>query len=169
MLAIFVLALCAVVAAMLDTPLPPVAGAARASDGDSFRLGEERVRLLDIDAPELRQSCTDAAGRGWPCGKQARDRMAALLRRGVVDCRPEGRDRYDRLLARCSVGGQDLGAALVGEGWAIASGDYGREEAQAKQRRAGIWAGGFDLPRDWRNDHAQPRRSLFGIIDLPGF
>ena len=151
------LAALAVVAAALDPPPPPVTGLARASDGDSFRLGDDRVRLLGLDAPELRQNCTDADGRTWSCGRAARDRMAALLAAGIADCRPEDIDQYDRLLATCMVAGRDLGATMVAEGLAVSSGRYWTEEAAARRARLGIWAGNFDAPRDWRDDHPRPQ------------
>ena len=56
-------------AAWLD-PLPPrFSGAAIAADGDSLRLGTDRIRLVGIDAPELTQVCWDASGAEWPCGR----------------------------------------------------------------------------------------------------
>ena len=164
-LAILVLAAVALLASWLDTPLPPISGAGRASDGDSFRLGDERVRLVGLDAPELAQTCQSADGARWPCGRVSRDRMASLLASGALDCRPEGRDRYDRLLARCSVAERDLGATLVAEGMALSAGDYWDEQNRARQAGRGIWAGGFDMPADWRLDH--PRGS--GLLDWLGF
>lgn len=152
-----VLAVIAVVAAALDRPPPPVAGQARVSDGDSFRLGDDRIRLLGLDAPELAQSCTAADGQTWPCGRAARDRMAQLLAAGPADCRPEDTDQYDRLLATCSVAGHDLGATMVAEGLAISAGRYWTEEAAARDGRLGIWAGDFDAPRTWRDDHPRPQ------------
>ena len=35
-------------------------------DGDSMRADGEEIRLLGIDAPELRQTCRDQHGKGWP-------------------------------------------------------------------------------------------------------
>lgn len=151
------LAVLAVVAAVLDRPPPPVSGLARASDGDSFRLGEDRIRLLGLDAPELAQDCTADDGASWPCGRAARDRMAELLAAGPTDCRPEDVDQYDRLLATCSIGGRDLGATIVAEGLAISAGRYWTEEAAARAARLGIWSGDFDAPRTWRDDHPRPQ------------
>lgn len=146
MLAIIVLAGAAYVAARLDPPPPPVSGTARASDGDSFRMGEDRVRLLGIDAPELAQLCDTASGGQWACGKAGRERMNQLLSGGKVNCVPEGHDQYQRLLAVCTVGGRDIGATMVAEGLAIAVDRYGREEATAKAARKGIWHGGIRYP-----------------------
>lgn len=165
MLAIAILGLLALVAARLDPPPPPVSGQARASDGDSFRLGEDRVRLLGLDAPELAQTCAGADGAQWACGRAARDRMAGLLASGTVDCVPEDKDQYDRLLARCTVRGKDLGATLVAEGLAVSSGDYWREEQAARTTELGIWAGGFERPRDWRDDHPRPQ-GILGWLGL---
>lgn len=150
------LSVAAVVAAALDPPPPPISGLARASDGDSLRLGEDRVRLLGLDAPELTQDCAYADGRAWRCGRAARDRMAQLLAAGPADCRPEDVDQYGRLLATCLVAGHDVGATMVAEGLAIASGRYWVEEAAARRDRLGIWAGNFDAPRDWRDDNPRP-------------
>jgi endonuclease YncB( thermonuclease family) len=145
------------VAAALDRPPSPVSGRGRASDGDSFRLGDDRIRLLGLDAPELAQACTNADGRNWPCGRVARDRMADLLAAGPADCRPEDVDQYDRLLATCLVAGRDLGGVMVAEGLAVASGRYWTEEAAARRDRLGIWAGDFAAPRTWRDDHPRPQ------------
>jgi endonuclease YncB( thermonuclease family) len=164
-LAIVILAGAGLLAALLDQPPPPVAGQARVSDGDSLRLGDVRIRLLGLDAPELAQDCDAADGRSWPCGRAARDRLAVLLAAGAVDCRPEDTDQYGRLLATCTVAGQDLGAVMVSEGLAISSGRYWTEEAAARQLLAGIWAGGFDTPRDWRDDHARPQ-GAFGWLPV---
>lgn len=149
-------------AAWLAAQLEPVEAAvtarARASDGDSLQLAGDRVRLLGIDAPELAQLCVDARGRNWPCGREARDAMSALLRRGDLTCQPDGRDRYNRMLAHCRIGKDDIAAIMVRDGWAVATEDYFAEEQAARRARRGIWQGGFELPRDWRRDQDAQRR-----------
>jgi endonuclease YncB( thermonuclease family) len=148
--ALAAIALVALAASLLGPGYAPVSGAARASDGDSLRLGGERVRLLDIDAPELDQTCRTGAGADWPCGAAARDAMARLLASGKVACQPRDRDRYGRLLAHCDVAGRDLGAAMVALGLALASGGYYAEEREAREASRGIWQGDFTTPREWR-------------------
>lgn len=160
LLAIIVLAAVAYAAASLDKPLPPVVGQARASDGDSFRVGDQRIRLIDLDAPELAQTCTDAAGQSWPCGVVARDRMARLLAAGPVDCAADDHDQYGRVLAICTVAGTDIAEVMVAEGLAISSGSYWREEQSAKSGKLGIWAGSFELPHDYREAHPTSRHFL---------
>lgn len=136
----------------------------RAVDGDTLRAQHQgqdrRIRLAGIDAPELRQTCRDANGRGWSCGAAARMRLSALVARGPVACTPRGEDRYGRLLATCSSGDvADIGAALVRGGYAVNYGrytsDYAAAEGEARAARRGVWQGAFDNPEDWR--HAKPR------------
>lgn len=140
-------------AARLD-PLPPrFSGIGHASDGDSFRIGPDRIRLVGLDAPELDQVCWRDDGAEWPCGRAARDLMARELAEGPVACAPLGEDRYGRTLARCTVAaGGDLGAALVEAGLAVADGGYLAEQAEARRARRGLWSGRFASPRDWREE-----------------
>jgi endonuclease YncB( thermonuclease family) len=134
-------------------PEPPLIGHAKVVDGDTLRLDGERIRLLGIDAPELAQSCSDASGADWSCGAVARTQMASMVGSVEVMCRPDGRDRYSRTLAHCSVGTVDLGQAMVRAGLAVSDGEYFREETSARADKAGIWVGTFMLPAEWRRQH----------------
>jgi endonuclease YncB( thermonuclease family) len=142
----------AIVAARLDPLPPPLAGTARAGDGDSLTLSGERVRLLGIDAPELDQTCGRADGQLWTCGAAARNRLAVLVAAGPTSCIRNGSDRYGRILATCSTAGNDLGAMMVAEGLALSSSGYPAEEAAARAAGRGIWAGRFVAPRQWRDE-----------------
>lgn len=70
----------------------------RATDGDTLRCGDERIRLLGIDAPEMPGSC--AVGRacvpGDPYASQAS--LAAAMTHEMAITRT-GSDRYRRTLA----------------------------------------------------------------------
>ena len=68
---------------------------------------QAKIRLHGIDAPELAQHCGDPP---WPCGRAARDRLADLTAGQIVSCAPRDRDRYGRIVARCSVAGPGTGA-----------------------------------------------------------
>ncbi len=125
-------------------------GRASVTDGDTIRIGDTKIRLKGIDTPEMEQSCS-RSGRSYSCGVVARRRLTELVSGEVVRCRSSGRDRYGRVLARCSVNGNDIGARMVEEGWAVSYGrDYEREEARARSRGAGLWSGEFERPQDWR-------------------
>jgi endonuclease YncB( thermonuclease family) len=90
-------------------------------DGDSIRCGQERIRLANIDAPELEGSprCENRrTGRNpswcdYALGLRARDKLQAFLATGQVRVMPQGVDRYGRTLARVTVNGQDAGEYLI--------------------------------------------------------
>ena len=54
-----------------------------------------------------------------------------------MTCEDLGRDRYKRIIAKCTVAGEDMGAWVVSQGWALAYRryllDYVEQEAEAKQ------------------------------------
>jgi endonuclease YncB( thermonuclease family) len=156
----------ALLVARLD-PLPPrFTGEGRASDGDSLKLGGDRIRLVGIDAPELDQTCWRDTGEAWACGREARDLMAALLAGGTLTCATSGTDRFGRFLATCTVSGEDVGAAIVASGLAIARDRYGSEENAARVARRGLWGGRFTDPRSWRDEGPQndPGVSIFDDV-----
>lgn len=91
-------------------------------DGDTLRLCDgERVRIANIDAPEMRGSSRcergrQGRGRGWcnfPLAEQSRDELRAFIAGGSVRIHRQGTDRYGRTLARISVDGKDAGRHLV--------------------------------------------------------
>ena len=106
-----------------------------------------------IDAPELQQTCT-AYGQSWACGRTSAEWLQEHLHGRKVECVGHARDRYQRLLAVCYVGGEDQNERIVREGWALAyrrySADYVQPEAEAKRAGAGIWRGEFTPPWEWR-------------------
>ena len=136
----------------LEGPQEAMSGRARIVDGDTLVLDGKRIRLVGIDAPELRQVC-QRQGRDWPCGTEAKGYLAALIGDARTMCEADGSDKYGRLLAVCRVDNRDLNVAMVDGGYAIAFGDYETEEAVARHKRLGLWAGTFDVPRQWRQTH----------------
>lgn len=91
--------------------------AVRVIDGDTFDHGGVRIRIADIDTPEVQGRCpfeTALAAR-------ATARMRALLAAGPFELHPvNGRDedRYGRKLRIVTRGGRSLGDRLVAEGLA---------------------------------------------------
>ena len=88
-------------------------------DGDPFWMGGEKIRILDIDTPELSPSRCAGEER---LGQRAKRRLRELLNAGAVTLEASGldsdRDRYGRLLRRTYVDGQSVGTVLIGEGLA---------------------------------------------------
>lgn len=145
--------------AALNADLPPLApasgaaagisGHARIVDGDGLEIGGQRIRLHGVDAFEMRQTCG-----GHPCGRASAEALRNLVGGRPVACAEMDRDRYGRIVAVCHVGGQDLGAAQVRGGHAVAytrySHRYVLEERAARRENAGAWAYGFTAPEAWR-------------------
>lgn len=131
-----------------------------AIDGDSIRAGNgDEYRLFGIDAPELHQTCKEANGKSWLCGRAAKAKLTTLLKAGGVNCEPRSTDAYGRIVAVCSAQGvSDLGEAMVRAGYAVdlgapAGNPYQAAENEAKDAKRGIWRGTFDRPSDWRQAH----------------
>jgi endonuclease YncB( thermonuclease family) len=108
-----------------STTLPPGGGgqiaapaAVRVIDGDTFDYDGMRVRIADIDTPEMNGRCayeTQLAAR-------ATERLDDLLAQGPFELHttPDGRDedRYGRKLRIVTRGGRSIGDMLVADGLA---------------------------------------------------
>ena len=88
-------------------------------DGDTVDIDGERIRIANIDTPEIGGAKCPAERQ---LGLQAKQRTAELMQgRPIRILRGDhGRDvdRYGRTLARIEIGGKDLGEVLIGEGLA---------------------------------------------------
>jgi micrococcal nuclease len=88
-------------------------------DGDTIRCGNERIRIVNIDAPEMPGSpkCQDRrrsyAWCDFRLAYRSRDALRAYLARGQVIINRQGVDRFGRTLASISVNGRDAGDYLV--------------------------------------------------------
>ncbi|MBM3598041.1 MAG: nuclease [Alphaproteobacteria bacterium] len=112
----------AIAAETLPGPIP--ARLVRIIDGDTLLvrahiwLGHEvttLVRLLGIDAPELRGRCAEESA----AAERARAFVARVVGRSDVTLTDLRFDKYGgRVLARVEVRGQDLARALLAEGLA---------------------------------------------------
>ena len=90
----------------------------------------------------------------WACGIAAWGELVQLVAGKDVRCETRDIDRYGRTVAVCTAGGQDINAAMVAQGWALAyrqfSNDYVAQEGEAQEARLGMWRGEFVAPWDWR-------------------
>lgn len=89
------------------------------TDGDTFRCAGERIRLIAIDAPELRGHCR----RGRQCApgdaRRSKWSLARALQRRPLVIRRFGRDHYGRTIAAVEGGGHDLSCHQLRAGMAI--------------------------------------------------
>ena len=122
----------------------------------SFLRRPFAVRLYGIDAPELAQ----------PYGREARDELASLVRRGGIRMDTMATDRYGRTVGLLYARRRDRGpinVAMVRSGMAYWYSRYGgREmgfpeaEAEAQAKRRGVWRDGRRARRPW--DHRADQR-----------
>lgn len=136
--------------APLAAPDVSLTGPATVIDGATLAVGGRPVRLHGIAAPTLDQTCFDAQERGYPCGRVAAEALRARIGDASIACEAQGAAEDGSPRARCRLGGDDLAAWLVENGYAVAdrgvSADYAAQDARAWGRRRGLWAGVFDLP-----------------------
>lgn len=157
------IAACALIFAVAASAAPAeetITGKPVALDGDTLRFVKPDqsyvdVRLWGIDAPEM----SAENGHGW----FARDWMDRLLDALPDDmhvvCTVVDKDRYDRSVATCAVGGPsgaDIGHVMIGQGWAVedrkythpapneflaaVAASYKKREKEARIARVGRWA-----------------------------
>jgi len=128
----------------------------RVLDGGTLAFGQVQIRLAGIDTPETGQSCGILK-----CGDAATEALVALAEEGTVVCSDLG-ERWDgRIVAICSVNGQNISEAMVKNGWAFADPKFGKgfraTEGEAEKRRAGLWAHCLTFPWNWRQGGTQVR------------
>jgi micrococcal nuclease len=130
-------------------------------DGDTIIVldnarHQTKVRLAEIDAPELRQ----------PYGDKSKRMLSALVFNKQVRIVRGVSDRYGRTIGRVYLGDTDICLTLVRRGGAWAYRQYltdsaiARAEDSARSDRAGLWALQKDQripPWDWRRYKTAPK------------
>lgn len=141
-----------------STATADITGTIRVIDGDTFAVGDARVRLFGIDAPENGQPCADASGQELDCGHWVTAQVEARYEGHQATCNVIETDRYDRSVATCTVQNQDVGAWIVSEGLAWAymrySDAYALDEKSAAVAVRGIWAFDIENPAVFRSIQA---------------
>ena len=131
-------------------------GKAKVIDGDSIIVGKKEVRLLEIDAPEYKQSCLNNDGVEYNCGRMSFHYLRDWVNKKHVHCRYEKKDIYNRYLAQCYLGQISINENLLENGMAVIYNYYSSSEKLielekiAKKNKKGIWRGSFELPRHYR-------------------
>ena len=100
------------------TSCGPGHGSACVIDGDTLKLGDRKIRIIGIDAPELMAPQCPAEE---VLARKSADRLRELLNRGefeMVAHRLQRRDRHGRDLMVIQRNGQSIGAILIDEGLA---------------------------------------------------
>ncbi|MBR5598705.1 MAG: thermonuclease family protein [Alphaproteobacteria bacterium] len=134
---------------------PKISGSIDVVHANVFYISGRRVRLYGVDAPDNDQICSNASGGSYNCGQEAVSWIRGWIDNNQIDCyllqiNPNGED-----IATCVWGEYDIGAGLVGAGWALANTNetriYAPYEAKAQGNSYGLWSGTFYSPQDWRD------------------
>ena len=131
------------------------------TDGDSLKIGKEKIRLSGIDAPEMKQICYDQNDSPYACGHLAKTYLEDIIKNQdyykKIYCYYSGRDKYKRILGECMLGEHssvNINEEMVLRGHAVAylrySEKYIEQQETAKKLNYGLWAGNFDMPEEWR-------------------
>jgi endonuclease YncB( thermonuclease family) len=151
---------CVALFLMLAGPAVAADPEVRVLDGDTIKIGKVNYRLHGIDAPEKTQYC-QRDNVDWLCGQAAAAHLRGLIAGRPVTCTEKDRDRYGRVVAVCSAGGEDLNRAMVRAGLAWAylaySRDYEAAEWEAQLLGNGVWAASVraEPAWDWRRQKRQ--------------
>ena len=128
-------------------------GKGRIVDGDTIHIGQKKIRLHGIDAPENEQGCT-YQNKNWNCGLESKKFLLNLTANKTISCESSGKDKYKRYIAICFIDNLNINKIMVKTGWAIAyryySTDYINEENFAQKNKLGIWRGEFEEPYIFR-------------------
>ena len=155
MLRLFLKTLCLTLLLAVAPALADVRGrVVSVHDGDTLTVLVERrqlkVRLTDIDAPELKQ----------PFGTRSRQSLAELCFGKEASLDVRGQDRYQRTLATVTCAGTDANAEQVRRGYAWTYTRYARADSpliaiqsEARSAHRGLWADPAAVaPWDWRRN-----------------
>ena len=123
------------------------------TDGDTIRIGDERIRFSGIDAPEIKQTCIYQEIE-FKCGEFSKNLLIEKISNQEVSCIRESTDQYGRTLAECFVGKESLSSYLVREGYAFAYRKYSDkfipDEEYAQSKGNGMWSMDFMFPWEFR-------------------
>ena len=144
-------------------------GVPRIIDGDTVEISGVKVRLEGIDAPETDQFCLDDKSQPRECGNGVRYQLIKKSAGRSWTCRVSGQDVFHRSLASCHIDGEDIQRWMVRSGLALSfkrySHTYDADETAAREARAGLWAGAFIAPWDWRSRNKSTE--VLGAVSVP--
>lgn len=151
-----------------------------ATDGDTVRDGETRVRLVGVDAPEMGQLGWDRDGGTVPVGSQSQAYLQGFLGNGPAMVGQEFGQSWGRKVAPISVASEDAGQSILREGYGLAAPDYLADDPQrqrdyleaerrARQNRLGMHGTFAQTPANHRAnpDYVAPRETIAQFWDTP--
>lgn len=140
----------------------------RVTDGDTIVVldaanTQHKIRLQGIDAPE----------RGQAFGTKSKDHLASLIAGGTVTVDYSKRDRYQRIIGKVLLNGDDMNLEQIRAGMAWhykkyqgeqSSDDritYSDAELEARRDRLGLWVDKNPVPPwEYRQAKRQQRKDM---------
>lgn len=92
------------------------------TDGDTLGIGAQKIRLHGVVPSESTQTCR-VQGKTWRCGAAATRALRERITGCPVACEERDRDKNGRIVAVCRVGGEDVNAWMVLQGWRLRTGN----------------------------------------------
>ena len=83
----------------------------RVVDGDTIRLGRERIRILGIDTPETANRARCDAER--QLAAKATMTLTEIIMGHRLEIQRDGKDRFGRTLAYIRISGADVGEMMI--------------------------------------------------------
>jgi endonuclease YncB( thermonuclease family) len=112
-------------------------------DGGTLETrGDIVITLEGIDAYAADETCKDAKGRIWSCGKSAQVALTRLIRGRAVVCKVPAMGKLSSVTARCTLAGTDLSTWMVAQGWAkpaTAEAKLAQAADAARKKKIGVW------------------------------
>ena len=147
----------------VKSPAPKIIfGKAKVIDGDTIKIGKNKIRLYGIDAPEKNQQCQKTwlsisfltLNKNYQCGKISSNKLKVKINNKFIMCKSSNKDRYNRFIAECYKDKININKWMVSNGYAVAYKKYSKkfvvQENIAKKEKLGLWAGTFEMPWEWR-------------------
>jgi endonuclease YncB( thermonuclease family) len=125
-------------------------------DETLIRVQDQQVSLYGLRMIAADQHCLDG-NMFWQCGVKAQQALARRLDESGLQCKvlislSSSGGTSDT--AECWINSDNLNVWLVAQGWALTDGTeqavFHVAEQSARNKRNGLWRGGFTPPESWR-------------------
>lgn len=149
----------AALAILLITPIAAqaeaITGPAEVVESDIIQINGQRIMLYGIESIESERQTCEINREKWECWAAAVRELQTIVSEGDATCEPVGNpDPYGRILANCTVNGEDIATRFVRSGFALAIKRERPEledvQKEARAAKVGLWQGRFNTPTEWR-------------------
>jgi endonuclease YncB( thermonuclease family) len=138
----------ALVAVSFTVSADSISGYAFVNDDGSLRIKGRIIRLFGLSIPPTDRTCRTFV-QPIQCGSRASLALDLKIGSRFVNCETTMQNEDGSWSAVCRVNGEDLGAWMLSQGWALALPDappeYFELENLARQQGIGIWGIPVDL------------------------